>query len=633
LDRWRDGEASSGEVSSPRLGRNGVIFRPLLFKLRPPPVRVATVQRAGVVARLLSATEPIVLVSAPAGSGKSIVLSQWAALESRPVAWLRLDASEDDPVVFLAYLAAALGGVIDLGPEDARGLVRRAPRPDSLTAAVSAVLADADPFVMVLDDCHLVRNPECWAYLALLVEQLPEGATVALATRADPPLCLGRWLAEGRLLGLRFADLAFGPEETAELLRLHGIAADDATVATLLELTEGWATGVYLGLLASRDRPARAWLAEVRGDQHAIAAYLLDEGLGRQPADLQAFLEQTSILDELTAPLCAAVTGRADAGAVLSQLASENLFVGALDDHDERFRYHHLFAELLQHRLEDRGAEEPRRLHRLAAAWYRDNHDLERAIRHYLAAGDMEVTLDLAARTVDSLLLSGRVESARSLLKLYTDEQLLSHASLAIAAGFTFALVAGTPDEQRVWGPRMNSLSFIDGPSPMGAASLRSSHLTIVAELALDGLTQMRRGFEEVLRLETEPGEWRGMANNGLARAHYLTGSPERATAVLEEVLREVPGSPDFSAEAHGWLALIGADAGRWSDVVRQMAEARLLRPAMGADDAIHHHCWLPLLLGQLRIMSHDDDPATMEHARFIERFTEDMVQIGRAHV
>ncbi len=231
--------------------------------------------------------------------------------------------------------------------------------------------------MLVLDDAQLVQNEEAWGHVALVLENLPEGAQIAVATRSEPPLALGRLRARGELLELRFAELAFDRDEASSLLRLHAAgeghaesAAGPDAVGALLEATEGWATGLYLASLTARGRSPEEWLAEVRGDQRAIADYLLGEVLERQPADLQRFLLETSILDELTAPVCAAVTGRADSGAVLARLARENLFVSAIDDHDERFRYHHLFADLLRSRLERDEPGVVAELHRRAAAWY-----------------------------------------------------------------------------------------------------------------------------------------------------------------------------------------------------------------------------------------------------------------------
>ena len=379
-------------------------------KLRPPRPHVELVAREALVATLLRSTEPLVLVSAPAGSGKTVTLTQWLRSESRPAIWLRLDGSDNDPLVLLRCLAVALDQVLGVDPEILELLqLRSPPLVERVLPGLAAAVAGARPFVLVLDDAQLVQKEEAWAHVELVLENLPEGAQMVVATRSDPPLPLGRLRASGELLELRFEDLAFDRDEALALLRLHGAGeggAEDAggrdMVAALLEATEGWATGLYLASQTARGRSPDEWLPEVRGDQRAIADYLLGEVLERQPADLQRFLLETSILDELTAPLCAAVTGRADAGAVLARLARENLFVSALDDRDERYRYHHLFADLLRSRLERLEPERPPQLHRRAAAWYEAHDEAEPAIRHYLAAGDVAATVALTEATVDT---------------------------------------------------------------------------------------------------------------------------------------------------------------------------------------------------------------------------------------
>ena len=278
-----------------------------------------------------------------------------------------------------------------------------------------------------------------------------------------------------------------------------------------------------------RGRSPNEWLPEVRGDQRAIADYLLGEVLERQPVELQRFLLETSILDELTAPLCAAVTGRAGAGAVLARLARENLFVSALDDRDERYRYHHLFADLLRSRLERLEPERPPQLHRLAAAWFEAHGEAVPAIRHYLAAGDVAATVALAEATADTMLNNNLAESARRLVRLYTEEQLLAHPALAITAGWVYASVPETRGEELRWWRLMAELDFEDGPSATGAASLRSSWLILMSGNGTQGLGQMLRAAQEALRLETAPGDWRDVAEDGVAWCQYLSGSPEPA--------------------------------------------------------------------------------------------------------
>ena len=371
----------------------------------------------------------------------------------------------------------------------------RPPLVDRILPELATAVAGSPPFVMVLDDAQLMQNDAAWAHVGLVLENLPEGAQLVVASRSDPPLPLGRLRARGELLELRFEELAFDCDEALALLRLHGV--DDGglrterldrkveardTVAGLLEVTEGWATGLYLASLTTRGREPDEWLPEVRGDQRAIADYLLGEVLERQPAELLRFLLDTSILDELSAPLCAAVTGRDDAGAVLARLARENLFVSALDDHDERYRYHHLFADLMRSRLERLEPDRPPQLHRRAAVWLEAHEQPEPAIRHYLAAGDVEASADLTAATVEAMGPLGLFESGYRLLDLYTEAQILEHPALAIEAGWWYAIDGRTREQRRRWTRHLTRLEFEDGPSPTTSASLRSAWLLLVTE-------------------------------------------------------------------------------------------------------------------------------------------------------
>jgi LuxR family maltose regulon positive regulatory protein len=597
------------------------------------------VAREALVATLLKSTEPLVLVSAPAGSGKTVTLTQWLRAESRPAIWLRLDGNDNDPLVLLRCLAVALDQVLVLDPEILELLqLCRPPLVERVLPGLAAVVANARPFVLVLDDAQLVQKDEAWAHVALVLENLPDGAQLVVATRSDPPLPLGGLRARGELLEVRFKELAFDRDEALELLRLHAAGEGDTegadardTVAALLEVTEGWATGLYLASLTVRGRSPDEWLPEVRGDRRAIADYLLGEVLERQPPELQRFLLETSILDELTTPLCAAVTGRADAGAVLTRLARENLFVSALDDREERYRYHHLFADLLRSRLARREPERLAQLHRRAAAWFEAHDEPEPAIRHYLAAGDVAATVGLTEATANTMLGNNLAESARRLVRLYTEEQLLTYPALAVAAGTVYTSVAETREEERRWTRLMLELDFEDGPSAAGAASLRSAWLLIVSDYAPQGLTQMRRWSEEALRLETKPGDWRDLAKDGVAWCHYLSGSPEPAERMWRELSRGTTFAGmalarEWNAKTPAQLALIAADAGRWDEAGELVAEAERLCPRMGLDDTMHHSIYLPMLLAHLRLMSHRGDPETIAFARLIDDFMKDMV-------
>ena len=605
-------------------------------KLRPPRPHVELIARATLVATLLRSTELLVLVSAPAGSGKTVTLTQWLQAEDRPAIWLRLDGNDNDPIMFLRCLAVALDQVLGVDPEVLELLqLRSPPLTERILPGLTAAVAGARPFVLVMDDAQLVKKEESWAHVELVLENLPEGAQLVVATRSEPPLPLGRLRAHGELLEVRFTDLAFDRDEALELLSLHGAGGSEAedagdTAAALLEATEGWATGLYLASLTARGRTPDQWLAEVRGDQRAIADYLLGEVLERQPAELQRFLLETSILDELTAPLCAAVTGRADAGAVLARLARENLFVSSLDVHEERYRYHHLFADLLRSRLERGEPARPLGLHRLAAAWYEAHGEVEPAIRHYLAAGDVAATVSLTSAIIEIMLGENLAESARRLIGLYTEKQLLAHAALAIAAGEVYTSVPETRDDERHWTRLMLELEFEDGPSPAGAASLRSSWLIVLADAAPQGLTHMRRCAEEALRLEAEPGDWRDMAIAEVAWCHYFSGSLGPAERMCRELSRTTTFAgmalaQEWNAQTPAQLALIAADAGRWDEAGELVAEAEWLCPGMGLDDSPHHSIWLPMLLAHVRLLSHRGDPGTIAFARVVDAYLGDM--------
>ena len=613
-------------VPRPREAAAGSVALPA--KLRPPRLHVALVPRLAAVTALIRSREQLVLFSAPPGSGKTVVLLQWAAAESKPVAWLRLDPGDNDPHVLLQYLAAALASVPGAETAELTSLLRRRHQPSLQRALpeLGAAVAAARPFLLVLDDCQYVKNTACWDIVELLLSELPERAQLALATRADPPLPLGRIRARGDLLELRFGELALDRGEVAELLRLHGVHVDEPTLSALLDLTEGWATGLYLALLASRDVAPGEVLRHVRGDQRDIAAYLLGEVLDREPRDLQTFLLETSILDELSAPLCAAVTGRDDAGEVLAKLARDNAFVMALDDCGVSFRYHRLFAELLYARLEQARPGDAPALHRAAAHWYEGNGDPERAVRHWLATGDVAATVVSVGQVCGRYLQAGRAESARRLLRLFSEEQLLSYASLAVCAGWAFAAGAPRSDEQRHWVRLLRGLRFDDAPACDGASSLRSSYTLLMAELAPEGLTPQRELFKLAVSLETQPGTfWYDLARLGYGRSLYLTGFASSAEEALRALLAETVDA-EMRALACATLALVAADDGRWGDVGRWLEEAERALPCLDLDGHPGFCALLPLHLAHARLQSHRAHPGTMKLAQLVGDHLDTMI-------
>ena len=591
-------------------------FQAIGARLRPPRAHVPTVLRAGLLDRLTASREPLILVSAPAGYGKTTLLRQWVQRDERPVAWVQLEALHDDPVALLCYLADALEEVIALGPEW-KGLLssRDAPIEKRILPGLSAAVEAAPPFLLVLDDAHHVASRTSWRYVRVLLDALPTGSQLAIASRSDPAVPLARLRASGLLDEIRLGDLRLTRDETADLLRLHQHDPDEGELDSLLSSTEGWATGIYLTILAG----GSSAVAPPHGDQRQIAAYLTAEVLDRQPHDLQEFLLLTSILDQLSADLCREVTGRRDAHELLERLARENLFVTPLDDRDEWFRYHHLFAELLLAQLERRAPAEVDVLHRRAASWYEGHDDLERAVRHHAAAGDGDSTHvhELAAVACDRLAMMSQYERARQLLTSFTDEQMLRSQALTLTA----VLLGQYLSDARIqrFSKHGLSMSAGDEPTVVGAVSMRSWQAALRASRAPDGVTRMLEDAELACSLETSMDlGWRPTCLAMRVMALYLLGRVHRALGLLSETMTS-GGLGDMLSWWFGMRALIAADQDDW-----ELAED-LDRQAQAEPEA---SLMVPSVLSHALVLGHRSDHAAMTH---IDSSGRELIHVFRA--
>jgi LuxR family transcriptional regulator, maltose regulon positive regulatory protein len=378
----------------------------LATKLFVPRANQALVPRPHLVQRLEAGLHrKLTLVSAPAGYGKSTLLSAWAATGTRKTAWLALDEGDRDPVRFLRYVVAALQVLwpsMGVGVLSALQSTRPMPLEAMLTALLNDMNAVPEQFVFVLDDYHLVDAEPVDHALAFLLEHLPAQLHLVIATRQDPPIPLARLRARGQLTELRASDLCFAAAEvTTYLNQVMGLSLSPRDIVALDERTEGWIAGLQLAALSLQGRrDVPGFIRSFAGDHRYIADYLIDEVLQRQPASVRDFLLQTCILDRLCGPLCDAVTGREDSSARLHSLAGGNVLVVPLDDHRRWYRYHHLFADVLLSYLRAEQPEQVAILHRRASAWHEQQELLADAIRHALAAGDFERSADLIERTL-----------------------------------------------------------------------------------------------------------------------------------------------------------------------------------------------------------------------------------------
>ena len=409
----------------------------LATKLFIPSPRPKAVSRPRLIARLnegLQAGRKLVLISAPAGFGKTTLVSEWiAALTPTTTgtapapaaspggqpsrrfadtggrgefAWLSLDESDNDPARFLMYFVAALQTLSpSIGAGVLAALQSRQPPPHEalLTALLNEIAALPDRVVLVLDDYHALDSPPIDQALTFLIDHLPPQLQLVIATREDPSIPLARLRARGQLIELRAADLRFTPAEAAEFLNHTmdlGLSADD--VAALETRTEGWIAGLQLAALSTQGRSdVASFIGAFTGTHHFVIDYLLEEVLHQQSAATQSFLLRTSILDRLCGSLCETVllapTGSGQA--MLEYLERANLFIVSLDNDRQWYRYHHLFGELLRKRLgQDLTTEEVAAYHKRASQWYEDHGLLLEAFQHAAAAND----IDCAVRLMES---------------------------------------------------------------------------------------------------------------------------------------------------------------------------------------------------------------------------------------
>ena len=373
----------------------------LATKLYIPPPRTNVVLRPRLIERLNEGLHrKLTLISAPAGFGKTTLVSEWVAGCERPVAWLSLDEGDNDPTRFLTYLVAALQTIAPNIGEGVVGVLQSPQPPPTesiLTALLNEISAIPDNFVLVLDDYHVIDAKPIDDALTFLLEHLPPQMHLVITTREDPQLPLARLRARGQLTELRAADLRFTPAEAAAFLnQVMGLTSRRKKLPRWKTRTEGWIAGLQLAALSMQGREdIPGFIRAFAGDNRYIVDYLVEEVLQRQPERVRSFLLQTSILDRLNGPLCDAVTGQEEGNARLEALERGNFFVVPLDDKRHWYRYHHLFADVLSAHLRAEQPDQVATLHRRASAWYEQHGSAADAIRHALAAEDFARAADL----------------------------------------------------------------------------------------------------------------------------------------------------------------------------------------------------------------------------------------------
>ena len=376
----------------------------LFTKLFAPPPRSNVVVRPRLIERLNKGLRgKLTLVSAPAGFGKSTLVSDWLARCGQQAAWLSLDEGDADPARFLTYFIAALQTITSHIGVGVLGMLE-SPQPlageATLTALINEITAIPNPFVLILDDYHVVDSSPVDASLKFLLEHLPPQMHLVMTTREDPQLPLARLRARGQLTELRAADLRFTPGEAAEFLNGGmGLSLSEENITALESRTEGWIAGLQLAALSMQGHPNTSdFIKSFTGSHHFVLDYLAEEVLHQQPDNIQTFLLRTSILDRLCGPLCDAVLNTADGSgqAILETIEQANLFLAPLDNERRWYRYHPLFADLLRQRLRQGMASSSGQdgtsvaeHHQRASQWYEDNGLELEAFHHATASNDV----------------------------------------------------------------------------------------------------------------------------------------------------------------------------------------------------------------------------------------------------
>jgi LuxR family maltose regulon positive regulatory protein len=571
---------------------------PLLqTKLDIPPIRPELVSRPRLIEQLNAGlVRKLTLISAPAGFGKTTLVSEWvhkagAHGDAHPhVAWLSLDQDDNDPARFLAYLIAASRTIKDsLG----KGMLSALQSPQAPSAQailiplINEIAAVSGSMILVLDDYHLIEAPAIHDALTFLLEHLPPQMHLVIGTREDPLLPLARLRARGQLTEIRAADLRFTSPEAAEFLnRAMGLDLSAEDLAALEARAEGWIAGLQLAAVSLQGRKdASSLIRSFTGSHRYVLDFLIEEVLDQQPASVQTFLLQTAILDRLTGPLCDTLTGQDNGQQTLEMLDRANLFIVPLDDERRWYRYHRLFGDLWRQRLHQTQPEQVSTLHRRASLWYEQNGFADEAIEHAFTAQDFERAVYLIENVVDAMWGQDKHRLARRWLDKLPTELVLTRPHLSVflarhlfASGQQDAAERALQAAEQALGPHsdlaaqpslgvQDQLAGTDRKRLLGRiAATRSS----MASYRSDASGIFPHAHQALEHLPEQDVFWRGIAAMALADAYVFQGQYIKAHRTYLEAseLIRLLDNPYLSLNVSGRLALTLRSLGRLQQVI-----------------------------------------------------------------
>jgi ATP/maltotriose-dependent transcriptional regulator MalT len=590
----------------------------LATKLHAPDPR-ERIGREALVARLSDAVDArLALIRAPAGWGKSTLLSQWRSAEEgqRRFAWVTLDSSDSDPTLFWAYVVEALRSIApDVGLRSLALL--RAPGVDlvheMLPVLIGELEASERPLVLALDDYHQLQGEAVHAGVRRLLEYLPEHVCVAIATRTEPRLQVPRLRTRGQLVEVDADELRFSLTEARVLLNgLLDLALDAEDVAALHHRAEGWPAGIYLAGLSLRNRGDRhEFIVRFAGDDRHIVEYLGEEVLADLDPDTRELLLRTSILERVNGPLGDATAGTAGSARKLEMLARSNLFVVPLDELRDWYRYHHLFRACLNAELRLESAELIPELHRRASRWFQGNGEVTEAINHAIAGQDFPVASELLAAHWNEVVSTGGLRTVEMWLMALPERVVTGDARLCLARAWT-SFANGDLDEVL---PCLETAEAAPVPGPLldGTTSIASGSATLRASywLRMGDFGKTVSYAREALALEQGP--WRAISANCLGTAFYWLDETAQARQQLEATIRGgrelVPLVALFAA---GVLVLMDCERQDWNAVSGRLHDAHRMIETSGVGEY-----WMTAGIELARGLAseHYDDPDAAEKA------------------
>ncbi len=605
----RDTDAHQLADRPPSIGRPA--FDLTAAKLLRPLVRSGTIHRSSLIERLARGDSgPVVSVVAPAGYGKTTLLSQWAERNGQAFAWVSVDEEDNNPKVLLAYVAEALNAIEPISERVFDALASPGSSvPGSVVPRLGHAFASmSSPVVLVLDDVHLLHDTECRAALSVLADHVPAGSRLAFAGRAEPPVRVARLRAEGKIVEIGAADLSLTREEASLLLRAAEVALGEDEVAELHRRTEGWAAGLYLAALYLREGGTLGAAGAFGGDDRFVSEYVESELLARIPRPQRVFLTRTAVLERMCGPLCEAVAGQPGSGEMLADLAASNLLLVPLDRRGLWYRYHYLFRDMLLAELERMEPGLMPVLQRRAAGWCLRNDLPEAALEYSIAAGDVDTAVCLVERLFASTYRQGRVTTVQRWYRWLEDRGGIEEHPMATVWASMFAALTGRPVEAERWADAVDRWQNRDAawPDDLHAEAWAA---TLRALLCRRGVEQMLADADEAVRRFAAAGIVMPIAVLMQGVARVLSGDLDGGDASLADAVSagEQVGGHEARAGALGERALLAMARGEWSRAGVLAVQARTALQRAGIEDFLD--CAV-----QARVALHRGDaPATRQ--------------------